>query len=246
MAGTTKEIGGATTEVTLTDDDNPTVAPPNDPSDPPSDTPSAPRVLAPISLTADPSSVAEGGGSRTVTVTATVGNGKAYPDAKTVTVTVGAGGDGAQSGTDYAGVSAFTITIKAEQNSGSSTFTLAPIDDRVIEGNEGISVSGTTTDVAVSGTGVTLVDDDYTEITLTASPASVDEGAGATTVTVTAETDGDVFKYGRTVTVSVGAGGDGAESGTDYDTVSDFTIRIAAGHTSGSETFDARRRWTTG
>ena len=237
VAGTsTGALGAAQTSVTLTDDDQPSSPPPGDP-----DAPNVPVTLAPIFLTADPSSVTEGGGTKTVTVTAAVWNGKAYPHEKTITVTVGGGS--ASSGTDYAAVSDFTITIEAEKNSGSDTFDLAPIDDRVIEGDETIAISGTDTtpnqpDVSVSGTGVTLTDDDHTEITLTASPASVPEEAGAAEITVTAETDGDVFADTRTVTVTVGDSGDGAESGTDYETVGDFTVTIPAGHTGGSSTFE--------
>ena len=107
---TVAETAGAT-EVTLTDDDQPSSSPPGDPG--------APMTLDPIFLTADPSSVTEGGGTEEVTVTATVVNGKAYPHEKTIMVTVGGGS--ATSGTDYATVSDFTITIEAEKNSGSST-----------------------------------------------------------------------------------------------------------------------------
>ena len=237
VAGTSEELGAALIKMTLTDDDAALLSPPlsEDPlSSPPGD-PSAPLTLAPIFLTADPSRVTEGGGMETVTVTATVANGKAYPDEKTVAVTVGGGS--AVSGSDYAAVSSFTITIPAEKNSANNTFTLTPIDDRVIEGDETIAISGTEPTVTVSGTGVTIVDDDYTELTLTASPASVPEEGGATEITVTAETDGDAFADTRTVTVSVGAAGDGAVSGTDYATVSDFTVTISAGHTDGSATF---------
>ena len=39
------------------------------------------------------------------------------------------------------------------------------------------------------------------------------------------------------VTVAVGDGGDGATEGTDYQTVSDFTVTIGAGATSGTGTF---------
>ena len=226
VTGTSAKLGAHRIAVTLTDDDRPGA--PEDPGAP---------VLALISLTALPSGVTEGAGGKSVLVTATIADGKAFPDARTVTVTVGHAGDNAVSGTDYEAVNQFTITIDAEKNSGNRGFLLTPIDDRVIEGDERISVSGTEPEVTVSGTGVTLVDDDHTEITLTADPASVPEEGGATEVTVTAETDGAVFAVTRTVTVTVGAGGDGAESGTDYETVSDFTVTIPAGHTDGSATF---------
>ena len=154
-----------------------------------------------------------------------------------MTVTVGADGDGAESGTDYEAVSGFTITIVAGRTSGSAAFTLTPVDDTVIEGDEPVTVAGTSPGLVVHGSSVAIIDDDYTELTLTADPASVAEDAGATEVTVSATTDGDVFATDRTVTVTVGADGDGAESGTDYEAVSGFTITIAAGQTSGSAAF---------
>ena len=59
----------------------------------------------------------------------------------------------------------------------------------------------------------------------------------ATPVTVTAELDAAPRGVATVVTVSVGAGGDSAVEGTDYGSVADFTVRIPADSTSGSETF---------
>ena len=140
-------------------------------------------------------------------------------------------------GSDYEPVSGFTITIAAGRTSASNTFTLTPSDDTIIEGDETLTVAGSSPGLVVHGTAVTIVDDDHTEITLTADPARVPEDAGATTVTVTASTDGDTFADDRTVTVTIGAAGDPAVAGSDYEPVSGFTITIAAGRTSGSETF---------
>ena len=107
-------------------------------------------------------------------------------------------------------------------------------------------MSGRATSLTVNGTDMTLTDDDepaslpesLPSVSLSASPSSVSEDAGSTPVTVTA-----TFSNGRTlatataVTVSVGAGADSAVSGTDYAAVSDFTIAIAAGESSGSAPF---------
>ena len=317
---------------------------------------------AELKLKADPTSVAENAGATQVKVTAETG-GVTFADDQTVTVKVGKTGDSAESGTDYEAVSDFTITIGTGKSSGTGTFTLTPKDDNLLEGNEEISVAGTSEtigaawsrpdqgdadrrrpvlaaleaagdlaerepvpggggrrpddghgdrhgrrrqgvprgaerdgnggrrrrqrpagrglrpgeqlrhhhrggadqrqrqlhpvddrrhgdraggadhggrhrpDVEVRGTGVAIVDDDYTEITLSADPALVPESAGATTVTVTASTDGDTFANDRTVTVSIGADGDAAVAGSDYATVSGFTITIAAGQTGASESF---------
>ena len=189
-----------------------------------------------ITLRVSPSSVAENGGATTVTVTA-VTDGDTFSADRTVTVSVGGSNDSATSGTDYAAVSSFDVTISAGDTSGSADFTLTPTQDTIIEGDEAISVDGTSTGLTVNGASVTLTDDDSTEITLSTSPASVSEGASGTSVTVTAATDGDTFTTDRTVTVTVGDSSDSADSGTDYAAVTGFDITISAGQSSGTGTF---------
>ena len=186
-----------------------------------------------ISLSASPSSVGEGASATSVTVTATAK--AAVASARTVTVKVGGSGT-ATSGTDYAAVSDFTVTIAANAKTGTGTFTLTPTQDTSVEGNETIGVAGSSPNSTVTGTTVTLTDDDsYPAITLSANPSSVSEGASGTSVTVTA-TAASAIGSARKVTVSVGGSGT-ASRGTDYATVADFTITIAANATSGTGTF---------
>ena len=186
-----------------------------------------------ISLSANPSSVGEGASATSVTVTATAK--AATSSARTVRVQVGDSGT-ATSGTDYAAVSDFTITIAANATSGTNTFTLTPTQDTSVEGSETIGVEGASPNSTVTGTTMTLADDDsYPAITLSADPSSVSEGASATSVTVTA-TAASAISSARTVTVSVGGSGT-ASPGTDYATVADFSITIAANATSGTGTF---------
>ena len=106
-----------------------------------------------------------------------------------------------------------------------------------MEGDEKLTVAGSSTGLTVTGTSVTLTDNDTAAMTLTASPGSVSESDGATKVTVTAATGGVTFKNDRKVTVKVGKNGDSAKSGTDYAAVADFDLTIAAGKTSGKGTF---------
>ena len=192
-----------------------------------------------INLSVDPSSVAEDAGATTVTVTAAFSNASTYDEAKTVTVSVGASGDSATEGTDYATVTAFDVTIAAGQTSGRAPFTLIPVDDTLVEGNETITISGNSAGLTVNGTSMTLTDDDGAPaINLSVNPSSVAEDAGATTVTVTAAFSGaSTYGEAKTVTVSVGAGGDSATEGTDYAAVTAFDVTIAAGQTSGSAPF---------
>ena len=92
-----------------------------------------------IELSLSPNSVMENGGVATVTVTATL-NGAVRSVATTVTVSVGDVSDSATSGTDYASVNNFTMTIAMGQMSGTGTFTLTPTDDSIAEGDETVSV----------------------------------------------------------------------------------------------------------
>ena len=203
-------------EMTLTDDDT---------------------AAASITLTVSPTSVAEDDDATTVTVTATLDGSATRPGATDVTVSVSGGT--ATSGTDYAAVSNFTVTIPKETASGTATFTLTPTQDAIAEGDESIDVTGTATDgLTVTKAEMTLTDDDTAaaSITLTVSPTSVAEDDDATTVTVTATLDGSATRPGATdVTVSVSGGT--ATSGTDYAAVSNFTVTIPKETASGTATF---------
>ena len=191
-----------------------------------------------VTLSVAPATVAENAGATTVTVTGTL-NAAGRPEATAVAVTVGAEGDSATEGTDYATVADLTLTIAAGQTTGTTTFTLTPTDDAVAEGAETVSVTGTATGFTVTGATVTLTDDDTasTEVTLSVAPASVAENAGATTVTVTGTLNAAGRPEATAVAVTVGAEGDSATEGTDYATVADLTLTIAAGQTTGTTTF---------
>ena len=160
----------------------------------------------------------------------------------TVAVSVGGDGDRAVSGTDYAAVDDFAVTIPAGQRRGTGKFVLTETDDDLAgEAAENVTVSGTATGFAVSDTRLTLLDDDdvSTVIGLSASPSAVTESGSTETVTITAAfPDGSARLYAdATVTVSVGADNDSAVSGTDYTAVDDFAVTIPAGKISGSNSF---------
>ena len=186
-----------------------------------------------ISLTAQPPRVSEGDGATSVEITATL-DGGARTEATTVTVTVS--GSGNADAVDFQNVPSFTITIAAGDRSGTGTFTLTPIDDIVDESDETLSVTGTS-DLPVTETEVELADDDSTSssISLTAQPPRVSEGDGATSVEITATLDGGARAEATTVTVTVS--GSGNADAVDFQNVPSFTITIAAGDRSGTETF---------
>ena len=187
-----------------------------------------------VILSVDPATVSEGAGETTVTVTATL-DGAALTNATSVTVSVA--GDTATAGTDFDTVSSFTLTIPAEAMSETGSFTLTPTDDDMHEGAETVTVSGTTDDLPVDETTLTITDNDGapTKVLLSVKPVTVSEGAGETTITVTGTLDGAALTSATAVSVSVEDGT--ATAGTDFDTVSDFPLTILAQAMSGTATF---------
>ncbi len=223
LAAGASDYGGVTAasvEVTVTDDDD---APTN------------------ATLSVSPASVSEGADATTVRVTAALVGDSRFAEARTVAVSVGKATDTAVEDTDYAEVGAVNVTIPIGAASGSSTFSLAPIDDSIDEDNESLSVEGVLTGVTVAATSVTITDDDDapTGIGLSVSPTSVAENASApVSVIVTASVKGDTeYDDDKTVAVTVGKATDGAASGTDYAPVTGFNITIPAGEMSATGSF---------
>ena len=173
-----------------------------------------------------------------VEVTATLDEA-ASPEPIAMNVTVGRSGDSAVSGTDYASVAGFVLTIPGGQTTGTATFSLAPEDDELAEGAKEITVQGTAGGLTVDDAALTLNDDDAasTSVSLSLDPGSVSEDAGSVSVEVTAALDGAASSQPTTVNVTVGHNGDSAESGTDYTSVAGFAVTIAAGQTTGTATF---------
>jgi len=147
-----------------------------------------------ITLSASPDEVAEDIIAVTVTVTATVDGTTRFGEARTVTISVGEDGDSAAEGTDYAeyrGVADFPIVIVPGAASGFATFVLAVEDDDIDENDEILTVSGSVdgpSPVTVTGTEITIIDDDYEEpappAPVPAKPTSLDATPGDKQVTL--------------------------------------------------------------
>ena len=192
-----------------------------------------------VRLSVNPTAVIEGAGGTPVRVTAAL-NGAPRTSPTAVTVAVGKTGDSATEGTDYETVDDLTVTIPPGLISARETFTLTPIDDVIGESDETITVSGTTrSGLTVTDAELRITDDETasTGVTLSVNPTMVSEGAGGTTVTLTAALNGAARSRSTAVTVAVGKTGDSAMEGTDYETVDDLTVTIAAESTSGTATF---------
>ena len=100
----------------------------------------------------------------------------------------------------------FRLTIPADTASGTATFTLSPVGDKVDEADESVTVGGT----VAGGVGLnvlpaelTITDDDERGVAVAPTALTVDEG-GSTSYTVVLESEPT-----DSVTVSVSRTGDG-------------------------------------
>ena len=212
LTGSAAGLTGGTATLTITDDD------------------AAPTA---VTLSLNPTAVGESAPATAVTVTASL-NGSPLPTATTVTVS--RTGGTATSGTDYPPVSDFTVTIQDGQTSGTATLSFDPTGDNLAEGDETVILTGSATGLDAGTATLTITDDDPapTAVSLSLNPAAVGESAPATAVTVTASLNNSPLPTATTVTVSRTGGT--ATSGTDYPAVTDFTVTIPAGQTSGTAT----------
>ena len=186
-----------------------------------------------IALTLDPERVTEDGGRQTVTVTAMLNAGARTGD---TVVNVLVAGDTATAGDDFAPVPSFTITIPATQPSGQNTFSLTPVDNAIAEGEETLTVSGTSP-LPVTPATLTLRDDDTasTGIALTLDPERVTEQGGQQTVTVMATLNAGARTADTVVNVTLA--GLTATAVDDFQVVQGFPITIPATEISATGAF---------
>ena len=173
-----------------------------------------------------------------MTVTATL-NGESTRTEATV-VTIGTLSGTATKDTDYTATSLASITIAANSSSGTGALTITPTDDSIVEGDETITIPGTTTvpGLSVSDAIITLTDDDKSttptddkdsaELSISGPSASVSEGSDASfTVTLSKAVAAEVQ-----VAWSAPLGADAAE-GADLSATSG-TVTFAANSAAGA------------
>ena len=176
-----------------------------------------------VLLTLSPAVVSEGAGStgQTVTGTGTLNSGT-RAEATVVTVTVEGGT--ATEGDDFTPVADFTPTIPVDATSGTTTFTLVPVDDDLDEDDETLTVSGTTTSglrVMPASLTVTITDDEDTPM-LSVADAQGSEDAGSIAFTVTLS-----GASSKAVTVDWETSDGTATAGRDYEAVSGTLTFVA-------------------
>ncbi len=162
-------------------------------------------------------------------VTAAISGSQTYPTATPVSVTIGKEGDSAEVTKDYRKADPLPITIPANMVSGKNSFKLIMIQDEFIEGDERISVTGSSEGFDVIGTFVTIKDDDDLPA-ITASAAAVAEGASGATADLTFTFSLDrASSKAVSVGYAVDASSSTAVSGTDFETVTAGTVTFQAG-----------------
>ena len=187
----------------------------------------------PPSLSIGSATVAEGN-SGSVNLTYTVTLDAASGKEVTVGYAEGTGGT-ATSGTDYAAITAGTLTFTAGDTS--ETITVSVRGDRADEPDERVvvSLSGAVnaTIGTADGTGTITDDDDAPTVTLSLSPGSIAESGSTNRSAVTASLDHPSSQQ-TTITVAATAG-TGAVSG-DFTLSSNTKLTIAALATSSTGT----------
>ncbi len=146
------ETGSATT--TINDDDDPVT----------------------VTFSVSPSTLDEGASSTEFTLTAT----RPAEITPAMDVALSLGGT-AQKDVDYtvSGLATST-TLSSGATTTTETFTLTPVDDMLVEGDETIIVNGVAEGATVTGSSISLVDNDAATVTLSGPTSPVSEGAAAT------------------------------------------------------------------
>ena len=196
--------------------------------------------LTPVVLRVEPARVAETAAPTSIRVTAALEGGTSLLRAIAVGVTVGGANDTAEAGTDYtASPASFTVTIPAGATEASSTFTLGPVNDTLMEPDEVLTVDGDSGSRGVTAAAVTIEDDDTSAARLVVrlEPGSVSESAGPTQFTVVAAIAGGRPTAPLPVTMRLGDDDDTAQLAVDYEAEDAFTVTIPAGETEQRTTF---------
>ena len=198
---------GSRQTITITDDDD------------------APTWLSSFSVS--PSSIAEDGGTSTVTFGLSTGS-STYPTDQTIILSLF--GSSATEGDDYT----FTPeTVKLKAGETTATATVTAVQDIIDEPNETVRIGASYRGLTQwARQFITIIDDDPT-LSVSVNNATVGEAAGTSTVTVS--TDGTTFAADQTITLALAGT---ATKDTDY-TISTESLTLAAGATSVTATVTA-------
>ena len=193
-----------------------------------------PSTVAVASVASTHSSVRENGETTAITLTATLATTAATAEDVLFTIVAPSAGDLAVRDSDYIATLGGVVTIAAGDLQGTTTLTLTPLNNAVVDGNKYLGVQASASGGSAQ-TDIEIADDETpsTSISLSVSPHTVSEAAGVTTLTVTATLDGKVLDAATTVTISVDDAS-AASRDVDYSALFNPLLVIPAGSTSGS------------
>jgi len=174
--------------------------------------------------------------TETFTVTIQLASGES-PLTTEQSMVVTVRGSGEASAVDFTPVADFTITVAANANSGSASFTLTPENDTVDEVDETITITSTSNLVSGSAT-IDLRDDDAAPEGINLDPDldAIPENEGRQVVTITATVEGTTT-YATPQSIPISVAGSLGPTSVDFAPIGDFTIEIPAGQESSSGSF---------
>ena len=194
---------GSQQTLTITDDDGPPV----------------------LVFSVDETSIAENGGTATITVS--TGTGSTFATDQTITLTLA----GTATENDDYTLSPDTLTLPAGSGAEASsvTATVTGVDDILQEGDEAILISASRSGVAIGAQQtLTITDDDEPVLVFSVDETSIAENGGTATITVSTGT-GSTFATDQTITLTLA----GTATENDDYTLSPDTLTLPAG--SGAE-----------
>ena len=186
-------------------------------------------------ISAGTASIAEAGGSSTLTVTLSVApaNDVTVNLTRSGTATIGSGNDYTQSGLTANTDPSYTLTVQATMTT--ATFTVTGVDDNDAEVDETAIftiASGAGYSVGTpSAATVTVTSEDAPSATISASPASIAEDGGSSTLTVTlnvAPASDVTVNLTRSGAATIGSGNDYTQSGLTANTDPSYTLTVSA------------------
>lgn len=187
-----------------------------------------------IAVTVNPDVVAENSGPTEVTVTIRVTGGTRYAEDKALTLSVA--GSGLPGAVGFVSISPIMLLLPSGEDIISTTFSLEPVDNLLDEPDEILTIAVAGDDVGAEAQ-LSLTDDDPEPagFALTVTPEIVVEGDGPTTIGVTATVIG-ISRYSTMQTLDISVA-DAIAGAVGYESIPDFTIEVAPGTDSGTNTF---------
>ena len=173
-------------------------------------------------LSVVPASIAEAGGTSTVTVSTGPGS-STFPDDRTITLAL----SGTATETDDYTINSTSLTLPAGVGSVASsvTATVTAVDDDYDDDAETVIITASRGANTIGSETITITDDDAAPmLVLSVAPASIAEDGGTSTVTVSTGS-GSTFPDDQTITLALL----GTATETDDYTINSTSLTLSAG-----------------